>query len=680
MCVNVTRNHFYGYRAQYRTCMPVMTTAQVVEKLKDPKDDNKVLEIPKTIKDAHGYYYLSGKQLGAGGFATCWSADMYRPDEPTIPQKCALKAVKSKVPKNLVQRFRLELAIQSKLRHPHLVALHRAFTFEDVTYVSLELCSNGSLTDMMRRRKYLTMGEIRRIIIQLSGAVKHLHGRDVVHRDIKAGNIFLDADMNVKLGDFGLAAIMEPSAESGADAKTLQHIRRTTFCGTPNYLAPEILSRSKGHGTSVDIWSIGILAYYLSVGRAPFHSKSKDEIYARLRQGEYSWPELAPEQNEIPEDLKDFVGMLLVEESKRPKPDDIVQHPFLKDGYIPAKLETLCLTRRPKWARTGESLAKSQQDGTRQTWTAICKAAGLGKDPKIEILERQISTASEEAESVAQMRVRLAELRKEEQRKRGKSMFLVLAKEMSQKVKLEIPLKEGLVYTGGTRANQSVLKTAVSAVGSSQSVTQKNTSTTRPPLTTNATQSRTIQSSASNTVEAEDFPNVRDSASSVAITAPGEQQLEGTRLKPVKAKRPTTGPAFRFKPSAVIEILEDSIVSESEQPKPASIPAVASKPSRTSAPKFKIPHVPQLQQQKQSRPASPHPQTSVSAATQQPQHPERKLAERPKRLLRRREPPAMLEMKPATQRRAALQINDQGNRVRRRVAHIESKAGNVVEL
>ena len=90
-------------------------------------------------------------------------------------------------------------------------------------------------------------------MIQTCGAIKYLHQRNIVHRDLKTGNLFLDADMNVKVGDFGLAALLVSQSDYGA-------IRRTTMCGTPNYLAPEVLEKTgKGHDEKVDLWAIGIM-------------------------------------------------------------------------------------------------------------------------------------------------------------------------------------------------------------------------------------------------------------------------------------------------------------------------------------------------------------------------------------------------------------------------------------
>ena len=139
------------------------------------------------------------------------------------------------------------------MRHANIVQFHRAFTFESCTYLILELCPNGSLMEMVKKRKGLTEAEVRFYTIQIAGAIKYMHGKGIIHRDLKMGNIFLDKNMNAKVGDFGLAALLV----TGNDMHT---IRRTTLCGTPNYIAPEILQKGKaGHDHNVDIWSLGII-------------------------------------------------------------------------------------------------------------------------------------------------------------------------------------------------------------------------------------------------------------------------------------------------------------------------------------------------------------------------------------------------------------------------------------
>lgn len=150
-------------------------------------------------------------------------------------------------------QFQTELQIHSKMRHRNIVQFLRAFSYVNCTFLVLELCPNGSLMDMVKRRKGLTEPEVRFYSVQISGAIKYMHSKGIIHRDLKMGNIFLDQQMNAKIGDFGLAALV-------VTGRDMQTIRRTTLCGTPNYIAPEILEKGKkGHDHMVDIWSLGII-------------------------------------------------------------------------------------------------------------------------------------------------------------------------------------------------------------------------------------------------------------------------------------------------------------------------------------------------------------------------------------------------------------------------------------
>jgi serine/threonine protein kinase len=264
-----------------------------------------------------------------------------------------------------------ELQIHSKLSHPNIVGFHRAFSFQTSTYVVLELCSNGSLADMLRKRRYLTLPEIRRLVIQVCGAVKYLHHRHIVHRDLKTGNLFLDSNMNVKVGDFGLAALVVTERE-------MEVRRRTTMCGTPNYLAPEILEKGKGHDEKVDLWAIGVIAYTLAVGKAPFHASTKEEIYKKLRSGEYTWPELNSTSNQSA-DLRNLVSSLLVPEEQRPLPDQIVSHPFFKIAFVPSKIPSSAREKAPIWTDAVLPSVETLRRGFSETWYYLCKESGVGE-------------------------------------------------------------------------------------------------------------------------------------------------------------------------------------------------------------------------------------------------------------------------------------------------------------
>lgn len=115
--------------------------------------------------------------------------------------------------------------------------------------------------DLLRRRRRLSEPEARYYLVQIIGANGYMHQTNVIHRDLKLGNIFLDDNMNLKVGDFGLAALIEkPGDRKKCDTclELLADIR--TICGTPNYIAPEILfDTANGHSFEVDIWSVGVI-------------------------------------------------------------------------------------------------------------------------------------------------------------------------------------------------------------------------------------------------------------------------------------------------------------------------------------------------------------------------------------------------------------------------------------
>ncbi|KAH9909400.1 protein kinase-like protein [Xylariomycetidae sp. FL2044] len=283
---------------------------------------------PPSFDRKDGAAYQVGKMLGKGGFAVCYEGQL-----PGHRRKYALKIVKSKMPSKMEQKFQTELQIHSKMRHQNVVQFLRAFSFEASTYLVLELCPNGSLMDMVKRRKGLTEPEVRFYAVQIAGAIKYMHAKGIIHRDLKMGNIFLDRNMNAKIGDFGLAALV-------VTGKDMQTIRRTTLCGTPNYIAPEILEKGKkGHDHMVDIWSLGIIMFAMLTSKPPFQSSTTDEIYRRARNRDYEWPTAESSNKYISQEAKDIVATMLVEADERPDPDYIVQHDFFVSGHLPSQAE-----------------------------------------------------------------------------------------------------------------------------------------------------------------------------------------------------------------------------------------------------------------------------------------------------------------------------------------------------
>ncbi|MCJ1242853.1 Cell cycle serine/threonine-protein kinase cdc5/MSD2 [Trapelia coarctata] len=364
--------------------------------------------------------YSMGKELGKGGFAICYEGTLVGQKRGIKVSKFALKIVKAKMGlKKMEEKFKTELQIHSKMRHPNIVEFHRAFTYEENTYIVLELCPNGSVKDMVQKRRCLSLPEVRRYGLQLCGAIKYLHSRNVIHRDLKMGNIFLDQDMNIKLGDFGLAAILLTESDIGAVK------RRTTLCGTPNYIAPEILERGrKGHDYKVDIWALGVIFFALLTGYPPFSDKVQEEIYRKVKSLEYTWP--VNTRNDYPEEAKSLVTSLLKTcAEERPEPDQIVTHPFFSmhgGNAMPSLIEQVHFSSKPSWLEDGTPRGDTMAlEAPRISLQALAEQCGVGS-----FSEKPYSVVGEQV---------------------GKSIYQELVWEESVGRAPTVPLPEDFVYT-----------------------------------------------------------------------------------------------------------------------------------------------------------------------------------------------------------------------------------------
>lgn len=186
--------------------------------------------------------------------------------------------------------------------------------------------------EMHKRRKVLSEPEIRYMVRQIAAACEYLHSNKIVHRDLKLGNLFLNENMEVKVGDFGLATKIMAKNE-----------RKLTLCGTPNYIAPEVLLK-RGHGFEVDVWSLGCIVYTLFVGKPPFETTELKDTYKKIRNNDYSVPE------EVPLDAKSLISRMLRPDPKdRPSMSDILKDPYLTKNYVPSRLPHSCLTTAPRY-------------------------------------------------------------------------------------------------------------------------------------------------------------------------------------------------------------------------------------------------------------------------------------------------------------------------------------------
>ncbi|KAK6505350.1 Cell cycle serine/threonine-protein kinase cdc5/MSD2 [Arthrobotrys musiformis] len=333
------------------------------EKKKDQQKERKK-NLPDTpppiITDSRrGMDYRREKSLGEGGFARCF--EVYNPDNEVFAAKVVSK--KSLSSQRMKSKFLGELQVHKTMEHPNIVRFKECFEDSQNVYMILELCNNKSLMDLLRRRKFFTEPEARFFLIQMLGAVKYMHSRNVIHRDLKLGNIFLDENLNVKIGDFGLAALLIDGTE-----------RKNTICGTPNYIAPEVLfGKEEGHSFEVDLWSLGIILYAMLIGKPPFQSSDVKEIYQKIKVATFSYPNNPPQQ--ISPEAKDLIKSLLSPDPRnRPTIDDIADHSFFKTGYFPRQLPIATLRAIPAW--------DDQVTSSKGTWyrnfLEVARVSGVG--------------------------------------------------------------------------------------------------------------------------------------------------------------------------------------------------------------------------------------------------------------------------------------------------------------
>ncbi|CAG5128263.1 unnamed protein product [Candidula unifasciata] len=295
------------------------------------KDDKKPKDnIPDILCDpGTGKRYLRGRFLGKGGFAKCY--------ELTDMDNKEIWAGKI-VPKTLLvkqhqkDKMAQEIAIHRSIGHRHVVRFHTFFEDSNNVYVLLELCRRRSLMELHKRRKAVTEPEARYFIKHITEACQYLHNNHIIHRDLKLGNLFLNDNMEVKVGDFGLATKLDFDGE-----------RKKTLCGTPNYIAPEVLGK-KGHSYEVDAWSLGCILFTLLVGKPPFETTCLKDTYEKIKKNDYHIP------SKVSLQARNLINRLLrANPTDRPSMDQIMQDPFFQAGYLPVRLPTSCLTMEPRF-------------------------------------------------------------------------------------------------------------------------------------------------------------------------------------------------------------------------------------------------------------------------------------------------------------------------------------------
>ncbi|XWS13066.1 hypothetical protein CRYUN_Cryun36dG0005600 [Craigia yunnanensis] len=263
--------------------------------------------------------YKIGKLLGCGAFAKVYHARNVR-----TGQSVAIKAMsKQKVFKGgFMAQIKREIAIMRRLHHPNIVKLIEVLATKTKIYFVMEFAKGGELFTRIARGRF-SEDLSRRYFQQLISAIGFCHSRGVFHRDLKPENLLLDENCNLKVSDFGLSAVADQLQPDG-----LLH----TLCGTPAYVAPEILAKKGYDGAKIDVWSCGIVLYVLHAGYLPFNDTNLMVMYRRIYKGEFRFPKWTSP------DLRRFLCRLLdTNPETRITVDEIISDPWFKKGYKEVK-------------------------------------------------------------------------------------------------------------------------------------------------------------------------------------------------------------------------------------------------------------------------------------------------------------------------------------------------------
>jgi len=248
-----------------------------------------------------------GKSLGRGKFG-----NVYLVREKKSRFICALKVLfKSQLQKaNVVHQLRREIEIQSHLRHDNILRLFGYFYDEHRVYLILEYAAEGELYKKLQKSGKFTEPQTAKYIYHLASALTYCHEKNVIHRDIKPENLLIGHHGDIKIADFGWS-VHSPD------------VRRTTLCGTLDYLPPEMVEGKK-HDHTVDIWSLGVLTYEFLVGKPPFENKTHTATYRAISRVFVRYPPF------ITELAKDFIGCLLKKTPNQRMPlNKVPTHPWI---------------------------------------------------------------------------------------------------------------------------------------------------------------------------------------------------------------------------------------------------------------------------------------------------------------------------------------------------------------
>ncbi|RHY13229.1 hypothetical protein DYB36_012924 [Aphanomyces astaci] len=241
-------------------------------------------------------HYVMGRVIGSGAFS--------------IVRVATQKQTQLKVAAKCIKKAMLDV---HEMNHPNVIKLHAVYSEPDMFILITEFVEGGELFDRIVDKTFYTEREARDVVKGLLQVTAYCHAANIVHRDLKASPY---DDASFKLADFGFAQRIDLSKS---------HL--VTQCGTPGYVAPEVL-RGKAYGNGVDIWSIGVITYILLCGYPPFHNDNRNALFQQVKSGTFEFH--SPYWDHISDAAKDFIRLMLtVDPNIRPAAKTLLKLPWI---------------------------------------------------------------------------------------------------------------------------------------------------------------------------------------------------------------------------------------------------------------------------------------------------------------------------------------------------------------
>uniref|UniRef100_A0A667WSN4 Calcium/calmodulin dependent protein kinase I n=1 Tax=Myripristis murdjan TaxID=586833 RepID=A0A667WSN4_9TELE len=239
-------------------------------------------------------------------------------EEKSTQKLVAIKCIPKKALEGKENSIENEIAVLHKIKHANIVSLEDIFESKSHLYLVMQLVSGGELFDRIIEKGFYTEKDASKLIQQILDAVKYLHDMGIVHRDLKPENLLyysMDEDSKIMISDFGLSKIEGTGSVM------------STACGTPGYVAPEVLAQ-KPYSKAVDCWSIGVIAYILLCGYPPFYDENDAKLFEQILKAEYEFD--SPYWDDISDSAKDFIIHLMEKDPRlRYTCEQALQHPWI---------------------------------------------------------------------------------------------------------------------------------------------------------------------------------------------------------------------------------------------------------------------------------------------------------------------------------------------------------------